>query len=209
MSDNLIKDGTGKGYAARVDSSNRLRTYTVSDSAYDNATGSGGGFNVNTLELTPASSSETPVFYFKNESTKDKVIEAWFFGVGGPQTGTAAANTPAVIAVYPSPASVTGGVDVPLVNRRAKDATSFDVVAKKHDASAPLQVNGSSTPSASDLGDPVLWQYQSTSVGARAFGVVHLVLPPGQWFVVTVELTGTLIAPIYTGFTGYIETARD
>lgn len=209
MSNQFIQDGTGKGYLLRVDSSNRARVYAVSDSAYDNATGGGKGFNVNTQNLTPASSSETPVFALTNDGTKDIICEAWFFGVGGPQSGTAAANTPATIAVYPNAVAVTGGVDVPVVNRRANDATTLPLTAKKHDSGTPLLVNGSSTPSASDLGDPVLWQYQSNGVGARAFGVVHLVLPPGQTFVVAVELTGTLIAPIYTGFTGYIEESRD
>ena len=89
------------------------------------------------------------------------------------------------------------------------DDFSIEITAKKHDSGTPLLVNGSSTPGAADLGSPVLWQYQGNGVGSRAFGVVHLVLPPGQTFLVTVELTGTLIAPIYTGFTGYIEESRD
>jgi hypothetical protein len=202
---NFIHDGTGKGFSAKVDSSNRLRTFSVTLSEYDFVTARGRAFNVNTRNLTPASSSETPVFYLKNDSEDAILIEAWFFGVGGPQTGSPAANTPSVIAVYPSPAAVTGGVDVPIINRSMKDPYAFQLIAKKHDAGTPLQVNGSSTPSASDLGEPVLWQYQSNGVGSRAFGVVHLQIPAGQWVVVTVEFTGTLIAPVYTGFTGYVE----
>ena len=204
MSD-FIKDGTGRGFGAKVDAANRLTTFATSLSEYDYVTARGRGFNVNTQNLTPASSSQTPVFYLKNDSTNNIVIEAWFFGVGGPQTGSPAAGTPSVIAVYPSPSAVTGGVSVPIVNRSAKDPYSFNLTALKHDAGTPLLVNGTSTPSLADLGDPVLWQYQSNGVGSRAFGVVHLHLPAGQWVVVTVELTGTLITPVYTGFTGYVE----
>lgn len=207
MSNLFIQDGTGKGFLSQVDDRNRLRTFSVTLSEYDNATALGRAFNVNTLNLTPASSSETPVFYLKNDSANPIVVEAWFFGVGGPQSGTAAANTPATIAVYPSPQAVTGGVDVPIINRSASANYDFGLVARKHDASTPLQVNGTSTPSSADLGNPVLWQYQSNGVGARAFGIVHLHVPNGQWLVVTVNLTGTLIAPIYTGFTGYVEGA--
>lgn len=207
MSNQFIQDGTGKGYLAKVDSENRLSAFAIMLSEYDHETAKGRAFNVNTQDLTPASSSETPVFYLKNDNADDIVIEAWFFGVGGPQTGAAAVGTPSVIAVYPSPTAVTGGVDVPVVNRSVANPYAFNLVAKKHDAGTPLQVNGSSTPSAADLGDPVLWQYQGNGVGSRAFGVVHIHIPAGQWVVVTVELTGTLIAPIYTGFTGYVEAA--
>lgn len=205
MTNKFIQDGTGRGFSAQVDSANRLRTFSTSLSEYDFVTADGKSFNVNTQNITPASSSQTPVFYLKNDSGNNIVIEAWFFGVGGPQTGTAAANTPAVIAVYPSPLSVTGGVDTPVVNRSMKQPFEFGLIARKQDAGTPLLVNGTSTPSSSDLGDPVLWQYQGTGVGSRAFGVVHLHIPSGQWVVVTLELTGTLIAPVYTGFTGYVE----
>jgi hypothetical protein len=200
-----IKDGTGNGFTAKVDSTNRLTTFSTTLSEYDYVTARGRAFNVNTQDVTPASSSQTPVFYLKNESVNNIVIEAWFFGVGGPQTGAAAAGTPSVIAVYPSPNDVTGGVEVPIINRSAKNPYAFNLIARKHDAGSPLLVNGTSTPSSVDLGNPVLWQYQGNGVGSRAFGVVHLHLPAGQWVVVTLELTGTLIAPVYTGFTGYVE----
>jgi hypothetical protein len=200
-----IKDGTGNGFTAKVDSTNRLTTFSTTLSEYDYVTARGRAFNVNTQDVTPASSSQTPVFYLKNDSVNNIVIEAWFFGVGGPQTGAAAAGTPSVIAVYPSPSDVTGGVEVPIINRSAKNPYAFNLIARKHDAGSPLLVNGTSTPSSVDLGNPVLWQYQGNGVGSRAFGVVHLHLPAGQWVVVTLELTGTLIAPVYTGFTGYVE----
>lgn len=207
---NLIQDGTGKGFLAKVDSNNRVRTFSTSVSEYDKQTSLGQAFNINTLEIaTVASSSETPVFYLKNESTLPIVIEAWFFGIGGPQTGAPAANTPATIAVYPSPPNVTGGVAVPVINRSAMNSLDFGLVALRHDGATPLLVDGTSTPTSgtagTQLGVPVLWQYQSTGVGARAFGVVHLHLPVGQWVVVTTELGGTLTGPLYTGFTGYIE----
>lgn len=207
---NIIQDGTGKGNFAQVDANNRLRVFSTSVSEYDGQTANGKGFNVNTLEIaTVASSSETPVFYLKNDSEENQVIEAWFFGIGGPQTGAPAANTPAVIAVYPSPALVTGGVAVPIVNRSMKDPFTFGLTALRHDAGTPLLVDGTSTPTSgsagTQLGVPVLWQYQSTGVGARAFGVVHLHLPAGQWVVVTAKLGGTLTGPLYTGFTGYVE----
>ena len=205
MSEKFIKDGTGKGYSAQVDSSNRLRVFAINLSEYDGQTARARAFNVNTQNLTPASSAETPVFHLLNSSADDIVIEAWFFGVGGPQTGTAGAGEPGVIAVYPTPVAVTGGVDVPIINRSMKQPYDFNLTAKKHDSGSPLLVNGSSTPSAADLGDPVLWQYQGLGVGSRAFGVVHLHVPSGQAVLVTVTLTGTLIAPIYTGFTGYVE----
>jgi hypothetical protein len=90
-----------------------------------------------------------------------------------------------------------------------KDTFAFGLTALRHDAGTPLLVDGTSTPTSgsagTQLGVPVLWQYQSTGVGARAFGVVHLHLPAGQWVVVTAKLGGTLTGPLYTGFTGYVE----
>ena len=60
MSNQFIQDGTGKGFSAKVDSSNRLRTFSTTLSEYDFVTAQGRAFNVNTQNLTPASSSEPP-----------------------------------------------------------------------------------------------------------------------------------------------------
>ena len=204
MSENFIKDGTGRGYSAKVDSSNRLNTFSVTATEYDYVSQLGRAFNVNTQEVTPASSSETPVLKFKNGGNRTIVVEAFFFGTGGPQTGTGDDTVPCVIAIYPKATNVTGGVAVPVVNRLAGASYDFGIEAMKHDAGTPLLVDGTSTPSSAQLGDPVIWQWQSKSVGARSFGVIHVSVPAGQELVVTVKQTGTLIAPIYTGFTGFV-----
>ena len=76
-----IKDGSGTGYLAKVDTDNRLFTRSVTQSEEFFANENGNAYNLNTgiVDLTDA--NETTIFYMKNNEEKDFIITAVVVGV--------------------------------------------------------------------------------------------------------------------------------
>ena len=187
-----IVDGTGKGYMAQVDSNNRLRTQTISDTVYDYQSNEGMAFNVNTEFMSITSSAETSIFYLQNNTGKDVVLASFFVGTGN------AGGTPTeqgLIRAYFDPTGVSGGTSVSVVNRRAASATSLQFTGLKHDNSTPISATFASIA-------PILYQTQGPS--SRVFGTVYLTLPNGKSILVTYQPNGAQTINIYTGFGGYL-----
>ena len=106
MAEHKIVDGTGNGYNAKVDKSNRLRTraVTLSNEAFVNLE-EGRAYSIN-VQVTP-SGSNVCVFYFKNLSTTENVVfeqigtytaanqvlEIYLKDTGTPTSGTTVAPT--------------------------------------------------------------------------------------------------------------------
>ena len=65
MSD-FIKDGTGSGYRAEVDSKNRLRTMAVVESGGTTAALVGDLYNINTETINLTSANASSLLYIKN-----------------------------------------------------------------------------------------------------------------------------------------------
>lgn len=186
---NLIQDGTGRGYLAQVDDTNRLQVRAVQETTYDDSAASGESFNVNTEFVNVTVGTEFPLFYFKNTEPRNVVLVGWFVGIGL-QGGTPTESP--LLRVYGNPSSVSGGTDVVVTNRRIGSGRVFSFTAKK----APTW-----TPS----GTPTLYQTQAPN--SRVFGTVNLVVPPNGSVIVTCQLNGAQTANIYTGFTGYVAGA--
>lgn len=70
------------GRAARVDKRNRLQTSSLGESESNYATSLGLKFNVNTGDITLTSAAKTTVLYFKNNDTRDVVIDALIYNLG-------------------------------------------------------------------------------------------------------------------------------
>lgn len=115
----MIKDGTGNGYLAKVDDHYRLYTYTVSLSEQDDATHEGRSFNVNTGIVTLTNAAETPMLYLKNNETEDLHITAIAVGFGASTGGT---GDPCLITMERNP---TGGTIV-------SGATAVDVKTNRN-----------------------------------------------------------------------------
>jgi hypothetical protein len=82
----MIRDGKGGGYLARVDDENRLRVFGTTQSEDYAATKAGRSYNINTGIITLTDSVDTPVIYFKNTGTDPFHITAIAVGLG-PSTG--------------------------------------------------------------------------------------------------------------------------
>lgn len=184
--DNFIKDGTGRGYLTRVDLDNRLRTFGVTRTEFDQATVDGEAFNLNTELFAVSVTTELPVLYLKNNEARDIIVPAWFIGV---DQGTLGAQN-GLWRAYFSPNNVTGGTAISAVNRRSGSARSFALDARR-------------LPTWTPTGAPVL--YQTQTLNSRVFGSVFLCVPAGQSIITTVEFpTATPGFNMYTGFTGYV-----
>ena len=181
-----IIDGTGQGYLARVDSSNRLRTKSVTRSEYNAQNLQGEAFNVNSELISIGANTETNLVYLKNNELRDIILFAWFIGK---DQGTLGASN-GLIRAYMSPTSVSGGSDITVVNRKAGDPKTWLLDVKK-------------SPTWTPSGTPVLYQTQTLS--QRVFGEIYLVIPPGQSIITTCEFsTATTPFKIYQGFTGFL-----
>ena len=187
MSDSLILDGTGQGYRAKVDDRNRLRTFSITESAFEEASVRGEAFNINTEFVTVSSTAETPLLRVINNEATDLALVGWFIGT---DLGTVGANL-GIMRLYGNVSGASGGTEVPVINRRIGDPKDFAIEALK-------------SPTWTPSGTPIL--YQTQGLGSRVFGTIYLILGKGSSMTVTCEFpTATTPISIYTGFTGYLE----
>ena len=73
----LIKDGTGTGYLAKVNVRNELLTNTVTTSEIHDAIKRGKAWNVGTGNITLTSTSASSLLYIKNTGTVDLFIDLY------------------------------------------------------------------------------------------------------------------------------------
>ena len=126
MSD-LLKDGTGKGYTAKVDSENRLHTHAFGVTMTQSAAFGGDNYFISSGILNLSNSSESAIFYLQNISQLDMFMHRQYTLLG-PSTG---GDGSVIIRFYIGP---TGGtiVDneeaVNAVNSRFLDPKPLDAL---------------------------------------------------------------------------------
>ena len=193
---NLIQDGTGSGYLARVDNRNRLRTRAVTESEFDLATQAGEAFNINTL-LQTMGAGNTALFRLTNNEPRSIVLVGWFIGTDGITTTS---DNP-LVSVYGGVTGFSGSeTAVPVVNRQIGSARAFSIAAFRPSTYPQTLVGAAASP--------VLYQTQGAT--ARAFGSVFITVPAGASVGIEIETTGAGTisgGKIYTGFTGYVVEA--
>jgi len=186
----FITDGTGTGYKAKVDSTNRLKVDAISEDAFVHAAEKGYAFNINTGEIFVSGTAPfaQDVLYVKNNETADMEVVGWFIGEAERNAGGGSATIPLLFEMYGYVGDVAGGTDIDVVNRKIGSPKEFDIVAKK-------KVN-----SVNVSGSPLLFQYH---YGGRAFGTVNFTIPSGASIVLRLTSQADDVT-LYTGFTGYI-----
>jgi hypothetical protein len=78
----IIKDGTGSGTSAKVDSNQRLQTAAITDSQTNHSSDSGDKYNINTGDITLTDATATSVIYVKNNEDRDLTITAFIYNLG-------------------------------------------------------------------------------------------------------------------------------
>ena len=189
-----IKDGTGTGNVARVDSENKLAVRAVQETEFEKAVLGGRAFNINTELLTITSDTEHALLYIKNNEDLPLIVSAWFIGT---DAGTNGANL-GLVRTYFNPTGgtiISGGTDGTAVNRNAGNSRTLEADIKV--GGQGFTFTGQDTPA-------VL--YQTQTVSSRVFGNVFLVLPKGSSLVATYDPNGAQTIGIYTGFQVYVES---
>jgi hypothetical protein len=92
MSD-ILKDGTGKGNSAKVDGNNRLHTATVSRTEENNAIVRGDFFITSSGVITVTDDAETPLWYIKNNDSRNLYLGLYIISAGESTSGTGFAKT--------------------------------------------------------------------------------------------------------------------
>ncbi len=189
-----IKDGTGTGNLARVDSENKLAVRAVQETEFEKAVLGGRAFNINTEFLTITSDTEHALLYLKNNEDLPLIVSAWFIGT---DAGTNGANL-GLVRTYYNPTGgtiISGGTNLTAVNRNAGNSRTLAADIKA--GGQGFTFTGQDTPA-------VL--YQTQTVSSRVFGNVFLVLPKGSSLVATYDPNGAETINIYTGFQVYVES---
>lgn len=196
----MISDGTGAGFKAGVDSSNRIMTASTTETAFEYAAKAGRAFNLNTedISLTGAVSGDQGLLYIKNNEDQDLSLLGWFIGIRNLDTAGRSGSDTHLFKLVTNP---TGGTLITeastgfIANRTLGSPRTFDFDVYK--AAGP-----SKTVTGGDAVD-VLYQYHTAG---RTFGTVYLTLPRGASLAITVDTYGSNM-DLYTGFTGFLQEA--
>lgn len=127
----LIKDGTGGGYEAKVDSNNRVHALAVSSSISQAAGVSGDTFNFNTDVISLTTANKSAVAYIKNNSINDIYIDPVGFLLGNSTGGTG--NLRLEIIKNPTQGTIIdNAADVPILeNKNAGSSKQLDALTYK------------------------------------------------------------------------------
>ena len=178
----IIKDGTGKGYAAGVDDKNRLLIVGQADSSAITASLDGRGFFITSLTVTLTSDSESCVLYLKNTSDSDLVLTNTRFQLG-PSTGGSGVYKVGAIVNPTSGTMITGtdgvdfNADTPFNNNLG------DQASKTFTGTVRAGVEGTTCVSVlptvpSILGESGIFSTDSTIVFPKGSSIAAVVTPP-------------------------------
>lgn len=101
----IIEDGTGKGFGAKVDGANRLKTRSVTLLNSHQATERADSYIVSSGVVTLVDATEQGILYIKNNETRDLHIYTATIALS-PSTGGSAADTTRV-RIYKNPTTGT------------------------------------------------------------------------------------------------------
>lgn len=79
---NVIKDGSGGSSFAKVDSANRLYTFSTIQDEFTLGVSEGEAFSISTGVINLTSANESGVLYFKNLEDRDVIVKELFIQTG-------------------------------------------------------------------------------------------------------------------------------
>jgi len=123
---NVLKDGTGKAFQAKVGDKNRLHTHSLAADISAVASISGDAFNVSSNLVTLTNTSESVLLYFKNLEEDDISITTEFVNIG---TSTGAGSTKGIMKFYIDGTSGTiidNALPAQVINRRIGNGNTLD-----------------------------------------------------------------------------------
>lgn len=171
----IIEDGKGTGYKAKVDSSNRLSTHSVTEQEAAHAVEEGDAYNINTGLFALTSSTASGVVYLKNNNVQDLVIESLIFGFNGLATHADSI----VVRVYKNPSTGTliSGASPVEINQNRNFGSSKTLLSS-------LAYKGAEGATVTDGTEAVLFY---GSPNSRLIATLGLLLPQGSSIAVTID----------------------
>ena len=139
MSNTIIEDGTGKGFLAKVDSTNKLEVRAVSLPSRSSAVQLEEGFEIGTLPVTFTGTSETALLFVKNNGST-LILEVFEFS-GAESTG--GTSDVCLLKLYQLPTGITNGTPGGAVNSRFGSSKSLKVDVEIGDGSTSAVSGGS------------------------------------------------------------------
>ncbi len=172
----FIKDGTGQGYLAGVDETNRIQTRSVSKSEDKEATENGDSFNINSGLITLTSDGESGVLYLKNNDT-EKIHVTAIVAILGPSTDGSSTDTTRV-RIYKNPTTGT------LIS----GATAVDTNSNRNfSSSKTLTVDAYKGAEGSTITDGIVHIESLINPGSRVFFGIDEFLDKGNSIAVSYE----------------------
>ena len=142
----VIKDGT-TGSVARVDSLNRLSTFSITQSDVEAATLNGDSFFIGSDVITLTTDNESAVLSIKSEDNGIPWLLPVLLLTMGPSTGGSGTATIKVIKAASEGSLITGGIDLKASNLNLSSSKELSAVIKKGGEGSTL-TNGSEVFSA-------------------------------------------------------------
>lgn len=102
----IIEDGSGKGYLAQVDTTNRIQSRAVSESEQNEQASLGLAYTIPSGFITLTNASESALFWIKNNEDKNLLITRFIASVRKSTGGT---DNHLRILSYYNPTGMTGG----------------------------------------------------------------------------------------------------
>ena len=157
----MIKDGTGQGYLAKVNKENQLMTRATAVEQRLESSLDGNYFEATTEVITITNAVETPMIYIKNTDTDpnnriiiDRVFVDIWATTGGTGNGT--------VTYFRNP-TITGGTDIIPFNSNFGDGSTMVGSFKK--STTTMTTNK--------------WWYGSLGEGGNVVEEGRIVIPPG------------------------------
>ena len=103
----MLKDGTGKGYLAKINSDNQLITRATAVTQHTKSAVDGHYHEVHSGQITLVNATETGIIYLKNGDNNNIIIDKVFIDIWS-STGGSGGGT---MKYYKNP-TITGGTDI-------------------------------------------------------------------------------------------------
>lgn len=171
-----IRDGTGDGYLAKVDSTNRLRSRAVESSEEHAANLLGNAYNLNTGSITLTSAADTPVAYLKNNETTNLIVTAMAVGVNHSTGGSATDMAFITVVRNPTAGTTISNANAGAINSNRNYSSSNTLTADWY--------KGATGETMTDGDDHILFYH---SDGNRLFATIEEVLPQGATLGIKIE----------------------
>ena len=142
---NQIIDGTGTGTFAKVDSTNRLETHSVTLTERNEAVQNGVGFELGAPPTNFTVATETALIFIKNDGNNPLVITRWEFS-GAESTGGTSDVT--LLKLYQGVTSITNSSPGGAVNSLFGSNISLDATISLGNGSTSAVTGGSAFGSA-------------------------------------------------------------